>query len=118
MHNGPHRRSAHMRRMIAEPVARATASNLIASLPPAASGTDRRDSPTNCTIAGSRLRISTAASPPDRNVLVTTAPNEARSPRVRNLGNAGNSVTGFDTRMSVPAVPKRESVSPATAMMR
>ena len=60
----------------------------------------------------------TAALPASFPEFVTTAPKEARSPLLRNRGNAGRSVSGFVTRTSRSPNPNCDSLSPATAMIR
>ena len=102
----------------ASPVPPATAANRTAAEPPPASATRAVAAPVNARIDGSRLSIVTVASPPSSCVLLTVTPMAALSPRVRNRGRAASSVTGFDTRISVSPEPKRDAVSPATAMIR
>ena len=104
--------------MRALPIALATASNFTSAAPPAASAAARFVSPVISRIAGSRLLIVTVAEPFVFSWLVTTAPNDALSPRARKRGNAGFIVSGLLTRISLSADPKREALSAATAMIR
>jgi hypothetical protein len=104
--------------MRALPIALATASNFTSTALPAPIAADCLVCPVMSRIAGSRLLMVTVALPFAFSWLVTTAPNDARSPRARKRGNAGFIVSGLLTRISLSALPKRDALSAATAMIR
>ncbi len=81
-------------------------------------GTIRRASPAISRNRGSRLCIVTIASPFRATWLVRTDPKSAVSPEARKRGNAAFKSRGLLTRTSACPQPNRESLSPATAMIR
>jgi hypothetical protein len=86
--------------------------------PPAGTSTVCGSVLANCIRSGSSDSIVTVAGPPVFSWFVMTAPNDALSPTARNRGNVGLSVIGLLMRISLSADPKRDPLSPATAMMR
>ncbi len=75
-------------------------------------------SPEISTTFGSSDFTVTVAFPPVLSWLRTAEPKNAVSPRARKRGNAGVIMSGLLMRISFCAQPKREALSPATAMMR
>src|SRR3954454_22653039 len=104
--------------MRALPTAFAVALNRTSAEPSAATSIVLEVGCANSTTEGSSDLIVTVALPGCLSCECTTAPKYALSPTARKRGQVGVSSTGLLMRISFCAQPKRDALSPATAMMR